>query len=141
MSDLNQKYYQDIISILPGHVYWKDKEGVFLGCNMQQAKDAGFNGPQEMVGKSDNDMPWSIQTDYLREIDLKVMKSGRPLALEELFELPDGTKKIYLSKKIPLCDENDEVSGILGISLDITERKKLEEALVKAKGHRKTPEN
>lgn len=133
IAERNQKYYKDIISLMPGHVYWKDKNGVFLGCNLNQAKDAGFNSPDEMVGKTDKDMPWAIQTDYLREIDLRVMQSGKVVTLEELFELPDGTKKMYLSSKLPLYDENDQVSGILGISFDITDRKKLEEDLVKAK--------
>jgi len=134
----NQKYYEDIIAFMPGHVYWKDKDGSFLGCNLQQAKDAGFKSPDDMVGKTDYDMPWSIQADYLREIDIKVMESGKILTLEELFELPDGTKKIYLSNKLPLYNENDCVSGILGISFDITERKQLEADLIKAKEQAET---
>lgn len=133
LSSLDQKYNADIISLMPGHVYWKDKDGIFLGCNIQQAREAGFNSPEDVVGKTDKDMPWAIQADYLREIDHKVMESGQPLTLEELFELPDGTKKTYLSKKIPLYDEQQQVSGVLGVSFDITERKNLEQALVEAK--------
>src|SRR5579872_5435115 len=83
-----QKYYEDIIAFMPGHVYWKDKDGMFLGCNLQQAKDAGFDSPDEMIGKTDYEMPWNIQADYLREIDIRVMRSGKVLTLEELFELP-----------------------------------------------------
>lgn len=132
-SSLKQKYYEDIINTMPGHVYWKDKDGVFLGCNLEQARDAGYNSPEELIGKTDYEMPWSIQADYLREIDKKVMASGRVMSVEELFELPDGTKRIYLSKKLPLFDDSGQVSGILGISFDITDRKKLEEDLVKAK--------
>ncbi len=131
--DLDHKYHEDIVSLMPGHVYWKDKDGVFLGCNLQQAKDAGFDTPADMVGKTDYDMPWSIQASYLRDIDRQVMQSGRPHTIEELFELPNGSKKVYLSKKIPLHDNNNKVSGILGISFDITERKQLEENLLEAK--------
>lgn len=135
MSDvsLKQKYYEDIIAVLPGHVYWKDINGKFLGCNLAQARDAGFKSPEEMIGKTDFDMPWSHQATYLREIDRKVMESGTLLSLEELFELPDGTKRIYLSKKLPLFDEDDKVSGVLGISFDITDRKQLELDLKKSK--------
>lgn len=128
------EYYKEIISFMPGHVYWKDKNGYFLGCNLQQAIDAGFNSPDEMIGKSDADMPWGIQYDYLRKIDNDVMKSKQGITLEELFELPDGTKKTYLSKKLPLHDKNNKVTGILGISFDITAQKEVEELKHKLEG-------
>lgn len=133
ISDLQQKYHEDIIAAMPGHVYWKDKDGVFLGCNLQQARDAGFNTSADLIGKTDYDMPWSIQAEYLRDIDQSIMRAEKGRVLEELFELPDGTKKIYFSNKLPLFDEDGNVSGILGISFDITERKELEENLVQAK--------
>lgn len=72
--NLNHKYYEDIVAILPGHVYWKDKNGVFLGCNLEQARDAGFKTQEEMLGKTDFDMPWYIQAEYLQETDRKIMK-------------------------------------------------------------------
>ena len=37
------KMLEDIIAGMPGHVYWTDKNGVYLGCNDLQAKAAGFN--------------------------------------------------------------------------------------------------
>lgn len=129
---LKKEYFEEIISYMPGHVYWKDVKGVFLGCNLQQAKDAGFDSPHEIIGKTDYEMPWSIQADYLRDIDKKVMQAGSVVDLEEFFELPDGTKKIYLSSKLPLYDENRKVSGILGISFDITDRKDMEKKLAEA---------
>lgn len=128
------KYYKDIINLLPGHIYWKDKEGRFLGCNLEQAVDAGFSSPDEMIGKTDYDMPWSIQAEYLRNIDRSIMNSRESTTLEELFELPDGTRKIYLSRKIPLYNEAKEVSGILGISVDISELKNIQDKLRKAEG-------
>lgn len=117
--DINQKYHEDIVALLPGHVYWKDKTGTFLGCNLQQAKDAGFSSSDEMIGKTDYDMPWHIQADYLQEIDHKIMKSERPVLIEEIFELPDGTRKIYLSNKLPLYDNENRVSDILGYHLTL----------------------
>lgn len=128
------KYYKDIINMLPGHLYWKDKEGKFLGCNLEQAIDAGFKSPDEMIGKSDEDMPWGIQAEYLRNIDQCIMEAKESTTLEELFELPDGTKKIYLSRKMPLYDEEENVFGILGISVDITELKNTQDKLKKAEG-------
>lgn len=79
-------YLENIITKMPGHVYWKNKAGVFLGCNMEQAKDAGFDSPAEMIGKTDNDMPWNIQVEYLRKIDHEVMNAKELLTLEEVCE-------------------------------------------------------
>lgn len=130
---LKQKYYEEIIANLPGHVYWKDRDGRFMGCNIQQAIDAGYKHPADLIGKTDYEMPWRLQADYLREIDLKVMKTGRVVSSEEVSEVAGGEQHIYLSNKLPIYDENEEISGILGISIDITERKKLNDDLVKAK--------
>jgi PAS domain S-box-containing protein len=134
-TDVRQfKYYRDIINMLPGHVYWKDKEGKFLGCNLEQAIDAGFDSPDEIIGKSDYDMPWSIQAEYLQNIDRSIMEAKESTTLEELFELPDGTRKVYLSRKMPLYDERKNVRGILGISVDITELKNTQDKLKKTEG-------
>jgi two-component system aerobic respiration control sensor histidine kinase ArcB len=132
-TNIDHKYYEDVLRFLPGHVYWKDTEGYFLGCNLEQARDAGFSSCEEMIGKTDYDMPWAIQAAYLQDIDKSVIKNEKSLTLEEVYELPDGTKKMYLSSKLPLYDEQNKVSGILGISIDITDRKKVEDELVLAK--------
>lgn len=122
---MNESFFKEMLSLIPGHLYWKDRDGVFLGCNLQQAIDAGFNSIEEMIGKKDEDMPWREQTDYLREIDLRIMHTGVAEVIEELFELPDGTKKIYLSNKKPVYDDNNQVTGILGISFDITRKEEI----------------
>lgn len=104
------RYYKNIIAQMPGHVYWKDKNGVSLGCNIKQAQSAGFDAPDDMIGITHAEMPWGMQADYLHDIDLQVMKSGQTNTIEERFELPDGTKKIFLSKKLPLYDEDNQYS-------------------------------
>ena len=61
------------------------------------------------------------------------MNTGIAKTLEEPLFNPDGTKTIWLSSKVPLFDVSGQVIGMLGTSLDITERKKTEEALNEAK--------
>lgn len=113
---------------MPGHVYWKDKNGVLLGCNDLQAKSAGLSSRHEIVGKTDYDLPWKEQADALRKIDLAVMKTGIPQTAEEISMLADGSEAIFLSKKVPLY-QNGKITGILGISFDITEQKQAEKKL------------
>lgn len=124
----------NIIDNLPGHVYWKNKDSVYQGCNLAQAKSAGLTSQNEIIGKTDYQMPWSNEADILRESDLMVMNSRETLTREEASKLANSDQvSMFLSKKTPLFDESGDVVGILGISFDITDRKKMEEELHLAK--------
>ncbi len=134
-------YYENILAKMPGHIFWKNKEGVFLGCNDQQAKTLGLSSWREVIGKTTFDMVWHGQSEEDRhrqaaiidENDRIIMETGNSQVLEEPLILPDGNVAIYLSKKAPLYNDRGEVIGILGISFDITEKKKLEEELQETK--------
>lgn len=123
----------NIIANLPGHVYWHDRNNVFLGCNDLQAKSAGLNSRMEIVGKTNRDMPWKDQADTFDRVNNEVMETGKEYCVEESGILSDGRKITCLSKKVPMRDKNGEIVGIMGISFDITERKEMEEALRIAK--------
>lgn len=121
-----REYFESIIAVMPGHVYWKDKNGVLLGCNDQQAKSAGLASPKDIVGKTDYDLPWKAQADTLRKADTEVMRTGIPQTIEEASTLADGTQAMFLSKKVPFYHKG-RIIGIIGISIDITERKQAEQ--------------
>lgn len=125
---------ENILNNLPGHVYWKNLEGRFLGCNLLQAQSAGFSSPKDMIGRSDYDMPWKEQADEYRRNDLQVINTGIPIISEEESTLKNKSTRTFLAHKVPLRGENNEILGVLGISLDITEQKKIQEALKRAEG-------
>jgi len=124
---------EQIISNMPGHVYWKNKEGVYLGCNNRQAQTIGFRFGHEVIGKTDMDLSWGYEAaTACRENDIRIMETGRS---EEVLEVAyiDGKEKVFLSQKTPLKNKQGEAVGILGISIDITEQKETEKKLVAAK--------
>jgi two-component system, OmpR family, aerobic respiration control sensor histidine kinase ArcB len=123
----------DIFSLLPNHVYWKDKEGVYQGCNNAQAKSLGFTLGSDVVGKTDTDLPWHAGAARFKKIDQKVMFSRKTMTAEEKSILPDGSRVVFYSTKTPLYDAANEVIGILGISVDITRLKQQEIELKHAK--------
>jgi two-component system, OmpR family, aerobic respiration control sensor histidine kinase ArcB len=125
---------ENILNNLPGHVYWKNLEGYYLGCNIQQARSCGFNSPDEVIGKTDYDMPWREQADLYRANDLQVMRTGVPVLAEEEGTLESGEVRTFLANKIPLRSIDKKIIGVLGISLDISEQKKMQAALKKAEG-------
>jgi signal transduction histidine kinase len=122
-----------IIALLPGNIYWKDKEGRFLGCNLSQALAVGFESPAMLMGKTAYDTLPHDQADKITAIDNQVMLTGEPITLEEISDQVSTKQSIYLSKKSPLKNHKGEVIGILGVSFDITESKKLEVDLLETK--------
>ncbi|MCW8398044.1 ATP-binding protein [Legionella sp. PATHC038] len=125
-------YYENIIALMPGHVYWLDKNNVFLGCNDAQAASARLRSRKDIVGKTNYDMPWKDQAEELNRLNTLVMETGIPHTAEEYAVMANGMG-IYYSQKVPLRNQKNEIIGVLGISLDITERKKMEVALRRAK--------
>lgn len=124
---------ENIIANMPGHVYWKDKNGVYQGCNDSQANSLGFKYGHEIIGKTDFELPWgeNIATKF-RENDKHIMQTGKTLIIEEQ-SIVDGKNSTVLSHKSPMKDENGEITGVLGISINITVQKKIESDLKSAK--------
>ncbi len=130
-------YYENLLSLMPGNVYWIDRNGVYLGCNDQQAKAAGLKDRTEIVGKRNQDLPWNYQAGSLPEdldrVNREVIESGEPKTIEEPATLKGNKKTMFLSSKVPLRNKQGEIIGLLGISIDITERKKMEDELAQSK--------
>jgi len=128
-----QSTLENILAHMPGHVYWKDKNGVYLGCNNRQAQSVGFLFGYEIVGKTDFDLPWGKnQAELFRQNDLHIMQTGETEIIEEK-ALTEGKDAIFLSHKSPMRNKRGEITGVLGISIDITDRKKIEAELKIAK--------
>lgn len=124
---------EGIINSIPVRVFWKDKNLVYLGCNTLFAHDAGFENPKEIIGKDDYQMGWHNQADLYREDDRNVMESGSSkLLIEEPQTTPDGNIITLLTSKIPLKNSNGDIIGVLGIYIDITDRKQIELKLTDA---------
>lgn len=117
---------QTIIEKLPGHVWWKDKNLVYLGCNDRAYQVLGLSSRDQYVGKTDDEL-WDKQiADKLKEVDLYVLSTGEDVHLEEIIVQADGRHLIMLTNKSPLYDEKGDIVGVVGTSTDITDRKEAE---------------
>lgn len=124
------------INFLPGHVYWYDKSGIIHGCNDQQAKAFGLSKSEDLIGKNVYDMQATEAiANELKKINELVYETGQVQTVEEPAIYYGGKKLTYLSKKLPWKDSRGETIGIIGISFDITEEKKLKEELLLAKSN------
>lgn len=123
---------QRIINLLPIRVFWKDKNLKFLGCNEIFAKDAGKNKVEDLIGQDDYQMNWKEQAELYRADDRAVMETNIPkLNFEEPQTTPEGDIIWLKTSKVPLTDFSENTIGILGVYEDITDQKKVEEALWK----------
>lgn len=129
-----------IMNNIPQAVFWKDRNLVYLGCNRAFAEDTGFSSPEEIIGKTDFDLPWKEQAELYRGDDRLVMESGESkLNYEEAQTTPDGSTIWLNTSKIPMR-ENGQVVAVLGMYEDITIRKQAEQAIKefrKIQGHRR----
>ncbi len=126
-----------ILDTIPQSVFWKDHNSVYLGCNSVFSRAAGLENPEQIIGKTDFDLPWPREeAEAYRTDDREVIENNRPkFHIIEPLEQADGTRLWIDTTKLPLTDENGRVCGILGVYEDITDRKRAEEQLRESEEH------
>jgi PAS domain S-box-containing protein len=126
----SRQMHDSIVEIVNVRVFWKDENLVFLGCNAAFARDAGYADPKDVIGKDDYQMGWRAQADLYRADDRQIIESGCPrLLVEERQTTAEGNTRTLLASKMPLRNSQGQISGVLGTYLDITERKRADDAL------------
>lgn len=125
-----RRLLRGVLDTVPVRVFWKDRDGRFLGSNLPFAKDAGLNSPDELIGKSDFEMSWREQAELYRADDREVMASGCPkVGYEETQTTPSGEQIWLRTSKTPLKDAAGNIIGVLGTYEDITPAKRAEQVL------------
>ncbi|TQV73170.1 PAS domain S-box protein [Aliikangiella marina] len=123
---------QMVVDNVPAIVCLKNREGQYQLINEAFETHTGLSAT-EVIGRTDAEVfPENTALPFMQS-DEEVMDSGQGVQLEEQAPHPDGTLHDYWASKIPITNDLDRVSGILGVSLDITERKKMEKQLLAAK--------
>jgi len=125
--DAGRKTLEAIVDNTAAIIYTKDMEGSFEFVNKAFERIVGVSARQ-IIGKKDTDFTNSDLAKKCRENDLQIIKSCKPAVFEESLQLAKNTYTV-ISVKVPLFNKNGDVSGICGISTDITARKKAEEQL------------
>ena len=136
MRNLGEKVFQKILDTLPNNIYVKDIEGRYLWINRSCIKLLASQHliDDSIVGKTDFDIfPEQHAIKYAKN-DKIIMESRQGSIAEEDVVLPSGEQLVQLSFKEPLIDDTtSELLGIVGYTIDITERKILEVELLKSK--------
>ncbi|MDX1364376.1 MAG: PAS domain-containing protein [Arenibacter latericius] len=126
----NEHLLKTLINNIPLHIYIKDTQSKKLLANRSELDHCGISNEADIIGKDDFDIYDKELAQKYRDEDLEVMISQTPMINKELSqENSDGTTNYFLSSKIPLKGPNGETTGLVGITMDISDIKQKEKDL------------
>jgi PAS domain S-box-containing protein len=123
------QFSQQLIDTIPNPVFYKDREGRYLGCNSTFETFVG-QSRNELIGKTVYDLAPSREWgDIYRESDLSVLNETGIQFYETSIKVADGNMREVMVHKAAFNDITGEVAGLVGVITDISEIKRTEEAL------------
>ena len=126
--------FNSFLSTTSDQVYFKDMQSKFIRVSSCMAEKFGVNTYKDLLGKTDFDVFSHEHAQQAFEDEQRIILSGMPLLdIEEKETWLDGTITWAHTNKIPLRNSEGKVIGTFGISRDITDRKKVQEALAREK--------
>ncbi len=127
-----KKMLRAIIDALPDRIYAKDTECRFTLNNLAHIHGLGARAQEDVLGRTDMDFRApEVALRRLKE-DQNVIRTGQPLLNHEETTEQNGHQKVLLVSKVVLRDDDDQVVGLVGISRDISARRRAEEELRRA---------
>ncbi len=126
----SERLLRTVIDLVPHFIFVKDSQSRHLLVNQACAAANGLT-PEEMKGKSDLDFVTDrSQAEFFMKNDREVIADGQPkLLAEESFTNAAGQTRILQTTKIPFNFPDGGGSALVGVAIDITERKQAEEVL------------
>lgn len=107
---------------MPGILYWeKDASLSFIGSNNTCAKSFGFGHVDKILGSNDYEIPCGISeyAEVFRKNDRLVMEGNKAVKFFEILHCADGWKVMIITKA-PLFDDQKNIIGTRGYSIDVT---------------------
>lgn len=126
----SREFLRQVIDVDPHFIFAKDREGRFILAN-QAVADAYGTTIEELIGKTDADFnPNQTEVEFFLKMDREVMDLMKERWIpEEVITDAAGRKRWLQTIKRPIIGKDGRANQVLGVSTDITERKKVEEAL------------
>lgn len=123
-----QSLLRSLIDSIPDLVFYKSNDLVYLGCNKAFETFAGKT-ENEIIGRTDFEFFDSESAKLFRNMDIEMTKTNTSISYEEIVSYPNGEKACLETIKSPYFDLNGDILGVIGVSRNITERKRKEEEI------------
>ncbi len=117
-----------VLNTVPQSIFWKDPGGRYLGCNRVFAAAVGLQDPGQIVGLTDDDLPWpreEAEANGVRDREVLATNQAK-LHIIEPVHFADGTRRWANISRVPLRDADGRPFAVLGVWEDITERIEVE---------------
>ncbi len=125
-----QALFQGLTSATPDHIYFKDRQSRFVRINATMAQQFKLADPSDAIGKTDFDFFGREHAQQAYEDEQRMMSTGEPLVgIEEKEIWPDGRISWVSTTKVPLCNAQGEITGLVGISRDVTASREANERI------------
>ncbi|MGO8763759.1 MAG: PAS domain-containing protein [Limisphaerales bacterium] len=120
---------QSLMDNLPDLIYFKDTHSQFTRINAALAKHLGLKSPEDAIGKSDADFfPFELARQKFKD-EQSIISTGEPI-LGLIEESGTHDEKVWVSStKVPFRDKDGNITGLVGISRNITDFMRAEESL------------
>lgn len=123
-------FLHTLMDSTPDHIYFKDIESKFIRINRSLANRFGLKNPVEAIGKSDFDFFTREHAQQAYQDERTVIDTGKPIeGKQEKETWPDGQDTWVSTTKVPIRDRSGRIKGTCGISRDITEYHRADQAL------------
>jgi len=127
----NERLMRSVLDGTSDAVFVKDLQGRYLLCNRAAAAVVEL-GVDEILGREDDWLFPSQTAAQIKAADRRVIATGKVETREERIITKKGEQLTFQVTKGPVVDENGQVSGLFGISRDITGQRRLEEQIRQA---------
>ncbi len=127
-----EQFLRNLVNAVPSLIFVKDWDGKFILVN-QATADIYGSTIKDLEGKTDADFnPYSQEVEQFLAADRKVLTTGQPVFIpEETVTGPNGQPRFFQTIKTPFLGDEGKAELLLGIAMDITERKQAEESAQK----------
>lgn len=125
-----ERLLRQVMDLVPHEIFAKDRDGNFVVSNRTHAANYGMS-PGEVVGRNERDITPKLDEaeKFLRD-DQRIIESGKPKFIpEEVYTDPEGIVHYLQTSKVPFHIDDQDVRGVLGVAVDISDRKRSEEIL------------
>lgn len=116
--------FEKLFDTLPASIFWKNTQGVFLGCNDPFLKILGLTSKTQLIGKTSQEFMDAETAKKISQDDHAVIDRAETITLEIVFNPLDQSSR-WLVKKTPIFNESRVVVGLVALCFDVTSITKL----------------